>query len=142
MNDIRGFTYQTLIDITANIESQEMKRAKHVNAGFSEHPRAATTDDVECFFSLVRRHLGGTFTLKEFSQAFPWIVRYILSLLFKYFCGWQLTIICVGFVDNYQWHQPRSCTFNHLRNYVLFLVASYLLSCFNLIHIFINWHSY
>lgn len=64
-----------LVDVTANIESQELRRQNNAHTGFSEHPRAATTDDVECFFSLVRRHLGGTFTLRDFEQSFQRIVR-------------------------------------------------------------------
>ena len=31
----------------------------------SEHPRASTTDDVECFFSVMRDLVGKDFTLKE-----------------------------------------------------------------------------
>lgn len=30
-----------------------------------EHPRASTTDDVECFFSVLRDSVGKDFTLKE-----------------------------------------------------------------------------
>ena len=68
MDDIRGFTRETFIEITTNIESQELRRIRNNEIGYPEHPRAATTDDVECFFSLTRRHLGETFTLKEFKN--------------------------------------------------------------------------
>jgi len=30
-----------------------------------EHPHASTTDDVECFFSVLRDTVGKDFTLKE-----------------------------------------------------------------------------
>ena len=30
-----------------------------------EHPRASNTDDVECFFSVMRDHVGLNFTLKQ-----------------------------------------------------------------------------
>ena len=30
-----------------------------------EHPRASTTDDVECFFSVMRDTVGKSFTLKR-----------------------------------------------------------------------------
>ncbi len=74
-DNIQGFTYQTLIELTANIESQELRRQQNSDIGYPEHPRAATTDDNECFFSIVRRHLGGTFTLKQFQISFPKLVR-------------------------------------------------------------------
>ena len=31
----------------------------------AEHPRVSTTDDVECFFSVLRNSIGKDFTLKE-----------------------------------------------------------------------------
>lgn len=58
MDTIRGFTRETFIELTTNIESQEFRRRQNTILGYPEHPRAATTDDVECFFSLTRRHLG------------------------------------------------------------------------------------
>ena len=75
MDDIRGFTRETFIEITTNIESQELRRIRNNEIGYPEHPRAATTDDVECFFSLTRRHLGETFTLKEFKNGWIKLVR-------------------------------------------------------------------
>lgn len=35
-----------------------------------EHPRASNTDDVECFFSVLRDHVGLNFTLKQ--TQFAW----------------------------------------------------------------------
>ncbi len=35
-----------------------------------EHPRASTSDDVECFFSVMRDNLGKNFTLKEVKYNF------------------------------------------------------------------------
>ena len=40
-----------------------------------EHPRAGTTDDVECFFSVLRYVVGKDFTLK---QVCPPLVLYML----------------------------------------------------------------
>lgn len=65
MDTIR-FYRETFIELTTYIESQEFRRRQNTILGYPEHPRAATTDDVECFFSLTRRHLGDTFTVKEF----------------------------------------------------------------------------
>lgn len=65
MDTIR-FNRETFIELTTYIESQEFRRRQNTILGYPEHPRAATTDDVECFFSLTRRHLGDTFTVKEF----------------------------------------------------------------------------
>jgi hypothetical protein len=75
MDDVRGFTRETFIEITTNIESQELRRIRNNEIGYPEHPRAETTDDVECFFSLTRRHLGETFTLKEFKNGWRKLVR-------------------------------------------------------------------
>jgi hypothetical protein len=57
---------ETFVELTANIESQEFRRRQNREIGFVEHPRAATTDDVEQFFSLCVRQMGSSFTLKEF----------------------------------------------------------------------------
>ena len=75
MENIRGMTRETFIEVTANIESQERRRMHNIDYGYSEHPRAATTDDVEYFFSLTRRHLGDTFTVKDFKSGWRKLVR-------------------------------------------------------------------
>ena len=55
-----------MIAITTNIESREFQRRQIAAAGGDiEHPRSSTTDDVECFFSLLRDNLGKVFTLKH-----------------------------------------------------------------------------
>ena len=46
----------------ANIETAECWRCFSVTA---ESPRASTTDDVECFFSVLRDQVGKNFTLKQ-----------------------------------------------------------------------------
>ena len=50
----------------ANIESRQRKRA-HIakNDMLPEYPRPSTTDDVECFFIVLRDSVGKDFTLKE-----------------------------------------------------------------------------
>jgi hypothetical protein len=37
MGNVRGLTYQTLIEVTANIESQEMRRCDNSRIGYAEH---------------------------------------------------------------------------------------------------------
>ena len=69
ISDVRGFSRETLIAIAANIESQEWRQQYcAVNNIPMEHPQASTTDDVECFFSVLRDTVGKDFTLKEVSE--------------------------------------------------------------------------
>lgn len=49
-----------VIALTTNIESREWYRRQFQEP---EHPRASTTDDVECFFSILRDMVGKHFTL-------------------------------------------------------------------------------
>ena len=55
--------------LAANIENGEWRRKYNVENGIPpEHPRASTTDDVECFFTVLRDTVGKDFTLKEVKQ--------------------------------------------------------------------------
>lgn len=66
ISGIRGFTRQVLIAVVAHIETSEFRRIELLNEGKSpENPRASTTDDVECFFSVTRDLVGKNFTLKQ-----------------------------------------------------------------------------
>ena len=65
VSGVCGFTRETLIALTTNIEGREFQRTLNAKTGYLEHPRASTTDDVECFFSLLRDNLGKDFTLKH-----------------------------------------------------------------------------
>ena len=70
VSSICGFTRETLNAMIANIEGREFRRmllATH-NMPF-EHPRACSTDDVECFFSVLRDMLGSDFSLKRVQYA-------------------------------------------------------------------------
>ena len=60
---VLGFTRETVIALTTNIESREWKRCRYKN-GEQEHPRASTTDDVECLFSVMRDLCGKHFTVR------------------------------------------------------------------------------
>ena len=64
---VRGMTRETLITLTTTIESREWVRRRRNRAMNlpPEHPRASTTDDVECFFSILRNMIGMHFTVKD-----------------------------------------------------------------------------
>ena len=50
ISDVLGFSKETLVAVVVNIEGREWRRRMHK----SEHPRASTSDDVKCFFSMMR----------------------------------------------------------------------------------------
>ena len=77
VSGIRGFSRETLVALVANIESREWRRRYLESKQLpEEHPRASTTDDVECFFSILRDSVGKDFTLKE--------VCHFLGIQFNY----------------------------------------------------------
>ena len=58
-------TRETLIALTTTIESREWVRRRGSQDGHPvEHPRASNTDDVECFFWVLRNLIGEHFTCK------------------------------------------------------------------------------
>ena len=62
---MNGLTRETIIALTTNIESREWKRREYANSGHAqEHPRASSTDDVECLFSIMRDLAGKYFTVR------------------------------------------------------------------------------
>ena len=76
MKGLCGFSRETVVAVTTNIESIEFRRRQNAELGYEEHPRAGTTDDVEAFFALLHRYLGLIFTLKEFKALWRKLVRY------------------------------------------------------------------
>lgn len=68
MDNIRGFSRETFVGTTTNIESQEFRRRQNSELGFEEHPRAGASDDLENLFSVYHRDLGTIFTLKDFKH--------------------------------------------------------------------------
>lgn len=75
VENIRGFSGETVIEVTTNIESQERRRLLNKELGCVEHPRAAVTDDLETFYSITHRDLGNVFILKQFKEYWPKGVR-------------------------------------------------------------------
>ena len=61
-----GFSRETLVAMITNIEGREWHRRDCSNEKrILEHPRASSTDDVECFFSMMRDIIGQNFTVKQ-----------------------------------------------------------------------------
>ncbi len=51
----------------ANLESREIRRMEYEERGLPpEHPRASSSDDCECLFSLMHEMLGDIFDMKQF----------------------------------------------------------------------------
>ena len=64
-----GFTQETLHALIANIEGRNWRQKFIKENGLPvDHPRSSTTDDVECFFSILRDIVGPNFTLKTVQQ--------------------------------------------------------------------------
>ena len=74
IENVCGFLRETVIEVTTNIESQEMRRCQNEEIGYAEHPRAGGTDDLETFFGLTHPYLGNVFTLKQFKELWPQVV--------------------------------------------------------------------
>ena len=49
---IRGFLNKTVVEVTTNIESQELQRTQNLDIGYEEHLRAAETDDLKSYFCI------------------------------------------------------------------------------------------
>lgn len=66
INDVQGLTRETIIALAADIETRIWRSALLERYSLPpEHPRSSTTDDVECFFSILRDTVGKNFTLKQ-----------------------------------------------------------------------------
>lgn len=78
ISGVRGFTRETVIAVSTNIEGREFRRRKVAEMdGTPDNSRASTTDDVECFFSVFRDNLGSDFTLKHVRFEWrKWCVEY------------------------------------------------------------------
>lgn len=80
VKDICGFSRETVIAVTTNIESMESRRRQNGEIGYEEHPRAGTTDDVEAIIAFLHRMLGVVFTLKQFKAGWKQVVRLVCTL--------------------------------------------------------------
>ena len=75
VKEICGFSRETVVAVTTNIESMEFRRCQNNEIGYEEHPRAGSTDDVEAIIAFFHRILGVVFTLKQFKAGWRNIVR-------------------------------------------------------------------
>ena len=58
-----------------------------------EHPRSSTTDNVECFFSILRETVGKDFTLKQASYTAVGIVKSTCNYC-SFYTVMEITIFC------------------------------------------------
>ena len=66
LSSVLGFSKKTLKAVVTNIEGREWHRRDCGSKNRPlEHLRASSTDDVECFFSLISDSIGQNFTIKE-----------------------------------------------------------------------------
>lgn len=71
ISSICGFSRETLIAVTTDIKSRELRWLINMEEGLPpEHPRVSTTDDVECFFSMLCDYVGKHFTVKQVQLEF------------------------------------------------------------------------
>ena len=71
VSNVCGFSRETLIAVTTDIESREAKRIFNMEERHPpEHPRASTADHMECFFSMLRDCVGKHFTTKQVQHEF------------------------------------------------------------------------
>lgn len=75
MKGICGFSRETVIAVTTNIESIEYRRRENRVIGYEEHPQAGTSDDVEAIIALFHCYLGLIFTVKDFKACWRKVVR-------------------------------------------------------------------
>ena len=47
---IHGYSKETVVEVTTNVESHELRHQENVVIGYGEHLRAAETDDLESYF--------------------------------------------------------------------------------------------
>ena len=64
IKNVLGFSKETLAAVITNVEGREWCRRMRCT-GSPEHPRASTSDDVECFFSMLCDTIGPSFTTKQ-----------------------------------------------------------------------------
>ena len=77
--------------LVANIETREWRHRYNIDNSIPlEHPRASTTDDVECFFSILKDTVGKDFTLQEVNTCQPTkLFDNIVYLYLQVFYGWR-----------------------------------------------------
>lgn len=73
---VNGLTREVVVGLLANLTSLELCRSEYAMGNLApEHPRSGTSDDVECFISMLHEMLGDTFDTKQFYESFPKIMN-------------------------------------------------------------------
>ena len=73
---MQGLTREVVVALIANVESRNWRDSYSTEHGIAlEHPRSSTTDDVECFFSILRDMVGASFTLKQVHMQALYIIQ-------------------------------------------------------------------
>ena len=76
--------------LAANIETRGWKHQYNIENGIPpKHPQASTTDNVECFFSVLGDNVGKDFTLKEVNTKLGSVVSIVYILYIQVFYGWR-----------------------------------------------------
>ena len=65
LSSVLGFSKETLVALITNIGRKWQRRENIRNGRKPEHPKASSTDDVECFFSVMRDRIGRNLQLKK-----------------------------------------------------------------------------
>ena len=65
INNILGFSRETLVAVVTNIEGEWRQRCIDKMGNNPEHPRGSTSDDVECFFFSMLRDIDGQALLQK-----------------------------------------------------------------------------
>ena len=74
---LSGFSGETVIEVTTDIESQEFCRQQNQEIGYVENPSASETDDLKCFYGMCLTWLGPYFTPEEFTLKWRKILWYV-----------------------------------------------------------------
>ena len=61
----KRFSKETVVALITNIEGREWHRREVARSIKPDHPRVSSTDDVECFFSMMHDSLGRNFNSKQ-----------------------------------------------------------------------------
>ena len=97
ISNILGFSRETLVAVITNIEGREWGRRLR-KLSKPEHPRASTSDDVECFFSMMRDSIGQNFTTKQVQFGFRkwyWSLKNDWTPTYPFIITRQVTLVTV-----------------------------------------------
>ena len=80
VSHVQGLTREILIALCADIESRQYRYDLMQNTDKPPQPRSMTTDDIECFFSVLKDSIGKNFTVKQVLFVCTYIMCKVISL--------------------------------------------------------------